>query len=67
MPCDPLIEAIVPPQFAILINEAFQVLDGLEKTYFICLQEVFQQVFFPQVSDREFGAARPTGAASIHL
>lgn len=53
MPCNPQIEAIVSPQFALIINEAFLVLDCLEKTYFICLQEVFQQVFFPQVTDSE--------------
>lgn len=34
MPCNPQIEAIVSPQFAIIINEAFQVLDCLEKDIF---------------------------------
>lgn len=53
MSCNPQIEAIVSPQFALIINEAFQVLDCLEKTYFICLPEVFQQVFFPQVTGSE--------------
>jgi len=47
MPCDPQIEAIVSPHFATFIDEAFQILDCLEKAYFVCLQEIFQQVFFP--------------------
>lgn len=51
MPCDPQIEVIVSPHFAAVINEAFQVLDCLEKAYFVCLQELFRQVFFPRVTD----------------
>lgn len=59
-------EATVSPHFATIINEAFQMLDCLEKAHFDLLQELFQQIFFPQITDSECIWCSETHCCHLH-